>query len=206
MTWTVILPEKPTGEINLCFKCGVLMPDAFMMYGYKSVTTCAAEEGELVGPGICYRQATDPGVNPIKSTALPYVSCVAKPGPEAPVPFSPFHLTAYKNPGSHAIAGFTDFPTPAYPPLNPPSMVNDATTQVINGSSSNRILLRSCVDNCLVVKLPVNGQINALSEKEYDLEQADIIQCTMSIPAGSTVDTYCSSASFRIEGIGEEHP
>jgi len=47
------------------------------------------------------------------------------------------------------------------------------------------------MDKCIVAKLPVTGQVNALSEIEYDLEAGDLIDVRINIPRANTVDIYC---------------
>ena len=59
------------------------------------------------------------------------------------------------------------------------------------------------MDKCIVAKLPVTGQVNALSEIEYDLEAGDLIDVRINIPRANTVDIYCHEESLKIMGIGE---
>jgi len=117
---------------------------------------------------------------------------MAYPGPYS-VGFTPFHLTAYKNPGSYALSKATAAD----------SMVNSQSLNVLDGSTNARILLKSCMDKPIVAKIPVTGQLNALGEVENDLEAGDIIYVRMDIPGNNTVDVYCNSQSLKISGIGE---
>jgi len=190
--WFVRLPKKPNGEINLVFQCGVLKPNSFAIYEFDSIKLCAAETGERVGPN-CTRIEVDAGVNPIVATALPTITAVAYPGPYS-LGFPAFNLTAFRNPGSYAIPAGADNP-----------MVNNAATQVLDGTTGNgtRVLLKSCMDKGLVVKLPVTGQLNALGQVENDLEAGDLIYVKMAVPRAGTTDIYCHSQSLKVEGIGE---
>jgi len=96
--WYVRLPRKPSGEINLVLECGVLKPNSFSFWKYRSIEMCAAETGERVGPN-CTRTEVAPGTNPLITRALPTITAVAYPGPYNH-PFTPFNLTAFRNPGS----------------------------------------------------------------------------------------------------------
>jgi len=190
--WVIFLPKKPSGEINLCIQCGVIKPNAFKFEGFLSVLTCAAETGELLNQGgICARQMTSPGYNVLRPEALPLINAVASRGPHAATSWEPFHLTAFKNPGT-------------YDGVFQGAMTNDDAKQVLDGSSAARILLKSCMDKCVVAKLPVTGQKNALGELENDLEPGDIITVSMAIPKANTVDIYCHAESLKVMGIGED--
>jgi len=191
--WFIRLPVKPSGEINLVFQCGVLKPNAFAFEDFDSILVCAAETGERIGTGFCTRNDVRPNNNPIVNTALPRITAIAYPGPYS-VGFTPFHLTAYKNPGSYALSKAAA--------AN--SMVNSQSLNVLDGSTDARILLKSCMDKPIVAKIPVTGQLNALGEVENDLEAGDIIYVRMDIPGNNTVDIYCNSQSLKISGIGEE--
>ncbi len=192
--WTIALPKKPSGEINLVLQCGILKPDAFTFWGFESVLNCAAETGERVTSN-CTRQEVVPGINPLVITALPTITAVAAPGPYAPTAFTPFHLTAFRNPGTYDPFG-TGAPAP---------LVNGTAAQVLNGPADpgTRILLKSCMDKTIVTKLPVTGQVNFLGDTEYDLEAGDLITVRMNVPRDNTVDIYCHSQSLRVMGIGE---
>lgn len=191
--WTIALPKKPSGEINLCIQCGILKPDAFTFWGFESVLDCAAETGERVTSN-CTRQEVNPGTNPLVITALPTITATVAPGPYAPERWNQFHLTAFRNPGTYDPFG-TGVPAP---------LVNGAAGQVLVGTDpGTRILLKSCMDKCIVVKLPVTGQVNALSETEYDLEAGDLITVRMNVPRDNTIDMYCHSQSLKVMGIGE---
>ena len=41
--WWIRLPKKPSGEINIVIKCGVVKPNAHAVYDYNAVKLCAAE-------------------------------------------------------------------------------------------------------------------------------------------------------------------
>ncbi len=194
--WVIALPKKPSGEINLVLQCGIIKPDAFTFWGFESVLNCAAETGERVTSN-CTRQEVPPGTNPLVVTALPKILAGVLPGPFNPVHFTPFNLTAFRNPGTYDPFG-DDVPA------TPAPLVNGAAGQVLNGNDpGTRILLKSCMDKTIVVKLPVTGQVNALGQTEYDLEAGDIISVLMLVPRDNTVDVYCHSQSLRLMGIGE---
>jgi hypothetical protein len=181
--WYVRLPREPSGEINLALQCGVLKPG-----GYDF--TCSGETGEKIGAGICNRKTTKPGDNPVTIAALPTITAMAYPGPYN-VFTAPFHLTAFRNPGT-------------YSPFSSGVLVDGAAGQVLNGcDAGTRILLKSCMDETVVTKLPVTGQVNAMGETEYDLMEGDIIYVRIDIPRGNTVDIYCHEQSLRVMGVGE---
>jgi hypothetical protein len=75
--------------------------------------------------------------------------------------------------------------------------------QILDGSQYARVLLKSCMDKCVVAKIPVTGQINKDNETEQDLEAGDLIQVRLDIPITNTVDIYCHAQSAKIAGIGE---
>ena len=190
--WYIRFPKKPDGEINIVVECGVLKPNAWAFWGNRSIELCAAETGERIGDGNCVRQEVDPGVSPVIATALPKITAIVYPGPYN-VAFSPFHLTAFKNPGTYTLT--FDAVTGA--------ISNSAASQVLDGSTNARILLKACMDKTVINKLPVTGQINALGETENDLEAGDLVYVRMDIPRQNTVDVYCHAQSVSIAGIGE---
>ena len=190
--WYIFLPKKPSGEINIVLQCGILKPNAYAAYGYDSIELCAAETGERIGYGTCVRQEVDPGVSPVNNTALPTLTAWAYPGPFN-VPFTPFHLTAFKNPGSYQLA---------FDPVTS-AMSNNGNAQIVDGSANSKILLKACLDKTVVTKLPITGQINALGETENDLEAGDVIYVRLQVPRYNSVDIYCHQQSVRIAGVGE---
>jgi hypothetical protein len=214
--WYIRLPKKPVGEINLVFQCGIVKPDTFANMGFQAVNYCAAETGERITAGFCAHQFVGPGVDPIVPAAQPRVMAIAIPGPYNS--FAPFFLTAYRNPGTYAFAfpGALDtfngtIDDPPVPPL-----YNDATTQLLDGTTGARILLKSCFDKTVVAKIPVAGQVNAtptsvtlpvrldrFSTVESDLVEGDLIYVRLTIPRQNTVDIYCHEQSLRLMGIGE---
>jgi hypothetical protein len=186
-TWSIRIPKKPNA-LNICFECGVLKPNTFQVFGFDAVLLCAANTGEKQFPGgVCARDDVNPGQNPVIANAQPMITAVASPGPNNS--FAPFHLTAYRNPGTYNNV--------AQP------MTNNQALQVLDGSSSARVMLKSCLDKCINIKIPVTGQINAMHETEEDLEFGDIITILMEIPRTNTVDIYCGAESARLTGIGE---
>jgi hypothetical protein len=189
--WWIRLPKKPSGEINIVIQCGVVKPNAFAVYHFDAVRLCAAETGERIGYGTCVRQEVDPGVSPVNNAALPKITAVAYPGPYNA--FTPFNLTAFKNPSAYTLT--FDATTQA--------MSNNGNSQVLDGSSNARILLKACMDKTIVAKLPVTGQINAAGDTETDLEAGDIIKVRMDVPRQNTVDIYCHAYSARLQGVGE---
>jgi hypothetical protein len=191
--WWIRLPKKPSGEINICIQCGVLKPNTFTPFtGFLAVEECAAETGERIGTGWCTQDQVEPPMNPIVNTALPRITAIAYPGPYAPVDFKPFKLTAYKNPSNYALTNNVDG-----------KMTDSNSLQILDGSTSARILLKSCMDKCVVAKIPVTGQVNSDNEEESDLEAGDLIYVKMAVPINNTVDIYCHAQSARIAGIGE---
>ncbi len=196
--WWIRLPKKPSGEINICIQCGVLKPNTFTPFtGFLAVEECAAETGERIGTGFCTQDQVEPPMNPIVNTALPRLTAIAYPGPYAPVDFKPFHLTAYKNPSNYNLTTAPDAGTSEL------CMTDSGSLQILDGSTSARILLKSCMDKCVVAKIPVTGQHNSADEKEFDLEAGDLIYVKMYVPVNNTVDIYCHAQSARIAGIGE---
>jgi hypothetical protein len=185
--WWIRLPVKPDGEINICIQCGVLKPNTFLPFGFSAVTQCAAETGERIGNG-CVRNEVPAGTNPIVQTSLPKITAFAY---SALGEFKPFRLTAYKNPGTYNLTIATN-----------KSMTDSAALQVLDGSASARVLLKSCMDKCVIAKIPVDGQVNSLGETETELEAGDLIQVRMDVPGNNTVDIYCHAQSVRIQGIG----
>jgi len=190
--WYIRLPKKPDGEIGIAIQCGVLKPNAFAFEEFDSVLLCAAETGERIGTGFCTRDQVDPGINPILNGSLPKITAVAYPGPYAPVSFTPFHLTAFKNPSTYTLT--TDATG---------AMLNNGSLQILDGTTNARVLLQSCMDKIVVAKIPVTDQVNAMGETEADLEAGDLIFVRLDIPISNTVDIYCNSQSVRLQGIGE---
>jgi len=191
--WYIWLPKKPDGEINIVIECGVLKPNALAVFQNEAIELCAAETGERLGLGQCARQPIDPGLSPVINTALPKITAVAYPGPFANTQWTPFHLTAFKNPGSYSLT--FDAVTGA--------LSNSVSAQVLDGSTNARVVLKACMDKTLITKLPVIGQVNALGETENDLENGDMIYVRMDVPRQGTTDIYCHAQSVSIRGIGE---
>jgi hypothetical protein len=183
--WVIALPKKPEGELNLEIECGVLKPNSFEFLDYDAITSCAAETGEPIGQGICTRVAK--GL--LRPGALPKITAIVVPGCQND--FEAFHLTAYKNPGTYAVAKQAGH------------IINNAATQVLNGLAGARIALKGCMDKTLLIKWPTEGTVNALGETEANLEAGDLIKVRMDIPTANTVDVYCSKYSLTIGGIGE---
>ena len=146
--WVIRLPKKPSGEINICIQCGVLKPNT-EIFGPEAIEFCAAETGERVGDGFCTRDSVPAGYDPIIPGALPRLVAIAFPGPYNK--FTPFYLTAYKNPGTYKLPFWS---------LNG-QIKSGGDTQILDGGTSSRILLKACMDKCVVVKIPTNGQQNA---------------------------------------------
>jgi hypothetical protein len=189
--WYVRLPMAPSGEINLVLQCGVLQPEGFVFFHYDALRLAAAETGEKIGPGSWSTSATTAGNNPLTIAALPKITAIAYPGPYND--FKPFHLTAFRNPGTYNPF---DSKTKA--------LVNGEAGQVLNGTDAGtRILLKSCMDKTIVTKLPVWGQVNALGEIEYDLAPGDIIYVRIDVARQNTVDFYCHEQSLKVMGIGD---
>jgi hypothetical protein len=62
-------------------------------------------------------------------------------------------------------------------------MMNGDAGQLLNGTDAGTsIVLKACMDQTIVTKLPVAGQLNAANQPEADLEQGDIIYVKLSPP------------------------
>jgi hypothetical protein len=84
------------------------------------------------------------------------------------------------------------------------SMMNGDAGQLLNGTDAGaRIVLKACMDQTMVTKFPVDGQLKAANQPEADLGQGDIIYVKLSIPRKTTVDIYCNRQSLNVMGIGE---
>jgi hypothetical protein len=199
--WFVRLPKKAGGEINLVFQCGVLKPNSFAFEEFNSINLCAAETGERIGTGFCTRDQVDANVNPIINSSLPRILAYADPGPYS-LGFTPFVLTAYKNPGNYNLT----LAAPSAPATlrdDETFMSNSSSLQILDGSVNSRIMLKACMDKTIIVKIPVTGQINAAGQVESDLEAGDLITVQMLVPSNNTVDIYCNAQSLRLAGVGE---
>jgi len=203
--WYINLPKKPSGEINIVIQCGVLKPNALAFFPNTAIELCAAETGERIGAGLCVRDEVDPGASPVNQLALPKITAIAYPG-FYNVTFTPFHLTAFKNPSSYTL---TFCANPGIPSAGSgvgdicDGVQNTGTAQVLDGSTNARILLKACMDKAIATKLPVTNQLNALGEAETDLVAGDLIYVRMDVPRQNTVDIYCHAQSVRLQGIGE---
>jgi len=189
--WTIALPKKPEGELNLEMQCGVLKPNSWAFFEYDSINVCAAVTGEPVGPN-CTRVTGAPLI----ASALPKLEVVAHPGCNND--FTPFHLTAYRNPSNYSITKAADPQCPSGPCLN-----DSASLKVLNGDVGSRIALKACLEKTILVKWPKEGQVNELGEAEAALEAGDLIKVRMQVPKENTVDLYCGKYSVTIGGIGE---
>ena len=201
--WYIRLPKKPNA-LNICFQCGVLKPNTFRELGFNAVLECAGYTGERIGTGFCTRDDVNPGQNPIIPTALPQILAAAAPGPYNS--FTPFLLTAYRNPGTYNLTSrIIDGDAGLIDQHECPALTDSQALQVLNGTDSTgtRIMLKSCFDKCINIKLPVTGQINAAGQTEADLELGDLILVQMFIPRTNTVDVYCNAQSVKLVGIGE---
>jgi len=184
--WRIQLPKEPVGEMNLELECGVLKPGAFAIWEDRSIELCAAETGEIIGPNCTRRPRTC-----LKASALPAIEAVAYPGCQNA--FTPFHLTAYRNPGTYAVTR----------DAANHNIRNSVSLQVLDGGPGARIALKGCMDKTVLVKLPMDGELNVWGEYETDLRAGDIIEVRMVVPTANTVDIYCSRYSARIGGIGD---
>ncbi len=182
--WVIALPKKPEGELNLEIECAVLKPNE------TEILECAAETGEIVDNS-CTRV---PGTY-LKPGALPRITAVAYPGGQND--FVPFNLTAYRNPGSYAITR-----QPAGGAF-PGALSNSPSLQVLDGSTNALIALKACMEKTVLIKWPVEGEVNQKGQVEANLEAGDLIKVRMFIPTANTVDVYCGMYSVTIGGIGE---
>ena len=192
-TWTVVLPKKPRGNLNLVLQCGILKPEAEVFLGADAINVCAGETGERIGPGFCSRKFDRPGRNPVRGDWLPRITAIATHGPFNS--FLPFKLTAYRNPGPYSFVKTNH--------QSEWRMKNDQSKQVLNGSGKSKVVLKACMDKSIFVKIPVTGEINAEGETENDLEAGDRITVSAEIPRGHSMDVYCHAQSLRVQGLGD---
>jgi hypothetical protein len=183
--WVIALPKKPEGELNLEIQCGVLKPNSWSFFGYNAINVCAAVTGEPVGPN-CTRLVGQY----LNNSALPKLEVIAHPGCNND--FAPFHLTALRNPSTYNIVR-----------KQSGALANAQALQVLDGKAGTRIALKACMEKTVLVKWPVDGEVNALGEKETALEAGDLIKVRMTVPNTNTVDLYCGKYSVTIGGIGE---
>jgi hypothetical protein len=191
--WTIALPKKPEGELNLELQCGVLKPNSEALFGRGAINVCAAVTGEPVGPN-CTRITGAPLI----TSGLPRLEVIAHPGCNND--FTPFHLTAYKNPGQYAMTKAAD---PQCKPAGTKCLNDSTSLQVLDGTVRARIALKACMEETVLVKWPKAGEMNELGESEAALEAGDLIKVRIKVPAGNTVDLYCGKYSVTIGGIGE---
>jgi hypothetical protein len=175
--WTIVLPKKPEGNLNLAIQCGVFKPEE------TDVMFCAGEEGEIQGPGRCNQALTLPGRSNILASGLPTISARAYPGLYTRQfnNYTPFTLTAYRTPSNMTLAFTTAVPA----------------------DPDNRIPLKACLTETIFIKQPVTGHVNSRGEIESDLESGDYIVVRMDVPRGHTMDLYCHAQSVKLQGIGD---
>jgi hypothetical protein len=192
--WVIGLPSMPEGELNIQIECGILKPNSFEIFkedpAFEAIDICAAETGEVTQG--CIRTK-----NYLKPEALPTITATAYPG--AQNDFEPFHLTAYRNPGTY---GVTHYNSAAMTVLNG-DVDTDPVAVGIQGDPKTRIALKPCMEKSIMVKFPVAGWVNAAGETETDLQAGDLIKVRMDVPLANRVDIYCSQYSVKIGGIGE---
>jgi hypothetical protein len=180
--WTVVLPKNVGGNLNFVLQCGVLMPSAFTFLGFDAVELCAGETGERIGAGFCTRLDLPPNINPVVPSLLPTLTIMASPGPYATPDFTdPFYLTGFRT----------------------PSNFQSGSLSIYDGGFTARVLLKACQSETVIAKIPITGQDNPLSEKEYLLSAGDRIAVRLDIPPGHTMDVYCHRNSLRIQGNGD---
>jgi hypothetical protein len=202
--WTIALPKKPEGELNIEMQCGVLKPNSLAVWDpqpwkapYRAVNICAAVTGEPIAPGLCVRQTGAP----LKASGLPQIEVVAHPG--CLNDFEPFHLTAYRMPSRMTASNYKS---------------NTEEHQVLDGSKRSRVALKACLEESIMVVWPKEGRANAYdkdqnpsnglqSETEATLHAGDLIKVRMTIPGlgQNTVDVFCGKYSVTIGGIGEPY-
>jgi hypothetical protein len=168
----------------------VLKPNSWAFAEYNAINICAAVTGEPVGPN-CTRITGAPLI----ASALPKLTVIAHPGCNND--FTPFHLTAYRNPSNYSIT------TAADPQCSGPCLNDSASLKVLTGDNGSRIALKACMEKTILVKWPKEGQVNELGEAEAALEAGDLIKVRMQVPEENTVDLYCGKYSVTIGGIGE---
>jgi hypothetical protein len=200
--WKINLPKKPRGNINIQLQCGVLKPNAFTREGMPgAIDYCAGETGEKSSD--CNRIPTFPNEQHIFQGTLPTVTARVHStnAAFAGEPGGTFPLTAYRVPSAFSniftaggeLKGFSK------------------NLQVLDGSKSTRVVLKSCQPETIFVKMPIDGQMvaakddegNVTVHREYDLEAGDEIELTLAFPRDHTMDVYCNQWSAKIMGLGE---
>jgi hypothetical protein len=197
--WDVVLPKKPRGNINLALQLGVLKDNAWASNiaeggHYHTIEVCAGETGERLGVGICNRAEDNPRIPPVIPNWLPVVTATAIAGPFANFS-TPFSLTAYKQPSNFVLA----IPQPAPAPAAP----NPTAATLLVGSPDNRVVLKGCLTENILVKIPVTGYSNILEQTETDLEAGDKIRVRLDFPNGHSMDIYGHRESLRVMGLGD---
>lgn len=190
--WIVRLPHRPSGNLILALQCGVLKPNAAFLFD-EPVLKCAGEEGEYADVN-CTRRLDQPGVSGVvPNRYLPRLTVAALVGNGLSVEsVPPFNLTAYRNPATHELTLGADG-----------SRLSDSSSlQVMDGSRNTSIVMKACMEKSIVLKKPVTGQINALGQRELDLEEGDFIAVRLDLPRGHTMDVFCHEDSVKIMGIG----
>jgi hypothetical protein len=187
--WRINLPKKPRGNINIVVQCGLLKPNSYSSLEPNVIQRCAGETGERLGLGECTRASDQIGAQVIWKDVLPTVEAIAFPDPTRG---EPFHLTAYKTPSNYATVYKAD-----------QSLMNIQGSQVsLAGTKSSRIVLKACQPETMLVKIPVQGQINGLGEEETALEAGEEIEVTLRFPTDHPMDVYCDKYSVKIMGLG----
>jgi hypothetical protein len=198
--WRINLPKTPLGMINIQVQCGLLKPNTLTSSIVdaeeldEAMATCAGETGEKAGPN-CTRDMPgdfEPNKQVILQALLPTVTAMAY--PDISRGLAPFHLTAYRTPSTYA--NILD--------KAKTKLVNDSKNlEVLDGSTSSRIVLKACQPESILVKRPVPGQINGLGETEAELYYGEEIEVKLQFPTNHTMDVYCGKYSVKIMGIGE---
>jgi len=179
--WTIALPKRPNGPINLVLECGILKRQAFSGsgFGFHAVKQCAGYTGEKTiapcGSNQDPEGSISPGILPtlqawgVKDPGTPFQTAVP--------------LWAYRNPGNYTLES-------GLVPITPVSVVPTSGYVATNA----RIALKACMDKTVVVQLP---------QGDHLLNQGDLINVILNVPANHGVDIYCSRDSLKVQGIGE---
>lgn len=194
--WTIRLPKKPEGNLNIVLQCGLLKRNAYFLFPEDTILKCAGEEGEFDDRN-CTRVLDQPGVSGVApNRVLPKLSATViaeGTNPNSPpAGLVPFNLTSYRNPGSYAFE------------TNGGGALQDGNSmQLLNGTAGSSIIMKACMPKTILVKKPVTGQLNAGGQSEFDLEEGDLVVVRLSLPRGHTMDVFCNEDSVKIMGLGE---
>jgi hypothetical protein len=199
--WTIVLPKKLEGNINIVVQCGVLKPEAYPFLGQEAIDLCAGETGERIGQGFCTRAPDHPAQNPVLINLLPRITVRATPGPYA----TPGFDTGPAGPDNNSNGYPFDVGDDWYTLVGyrvPGPFTGSGGLSVLNGGTYSRMLLKACQSEVVLAKIPVTGYRAGANRPEWVLEAGDRINVRLDIPAFHTMDVYCHAHSVRVQGNG----